>query len=304
MPHRLDAIWRLASVTKQLTALIVMQEVAARRLELDPPVKDYWPQWPAVYADRITIRMLLQHRSGLADPNESVSTPNDAVPDFYRRSGAAATPMASATGFCAERPRAAPGEGYHYNNCDYIVLGALMEHIAGRPFATLLAERIAAPLGLTATGLFDPVVPGPNDVPGLLAGGKPEPELNLGIYGAAGSGYSSAGELWKFDRALMENRLLDKVATATMWAGDPANGYDALGAWSYPATIAGCPDPVGLVERRGAIGGVQVRNFLVPERRLALILFTNRADFDFGEVTKGSGFAHALLAAALCPEAR
>lgn len=305
MPHRLDAVWRLASVTKQLTALIVMQEIAAGRLDLDQPVKSYWPEWPAVHADRITIRMLLQHLSGLADPNESVSTPGDAVPDFYRRSGAAAAPMASATGFCAERPRAAPGAGYHYDNCDYIVLGALLEHMHGKPFAALLAERIAGPLDLRDTGLFDPSAPGyPADVPGLMAEGKPEPALNLGIYGAAGSGYSTAQNLWRFDRALMSNRLLDKVATATMWTGDPAIGYDALGAWSFTAPLKGCPDPVAIVERRGAIGGVQVRNFMAPASHAALILFTNRENFDFGEVWQGRGFSHDMLAAALCPEAR
>ena len=102
----------------------------------------------------------------------------------------------------------------------------------------------------------------------------------------------------------MANRLLDRVATAQMWAGDPAIGSAAFGAWSYAATIAGCPDPVAVIERRGAIGGVQVRNFLVPARRLALILFTNRAGLDFGEVWQGRGFAHDMLAASLCPEVR
>ena len=305
VPHRIDSLWRLASVTKQLAALIAMQEVAAGRLDLDRSVKDYWPEWPGVYADRITIRMLLRHESGLADPNESRSTPGDTVPDFYRRTGAAADTMAAATGFCAERPRAAPGAGYHYNNCDYIVLGALLERLTGKPFAALLAERIATPLGLAATGLFDPRAPGlPVDVAGFLANGKAEPALNLGTYGAAGSAYATPEDLWRFDRALMDNRLLDKVATATMWAGEPSLGFAALGAWSYPAAIAGCPDPVGIVERRGAIGGVQVRNFLVPAARVALILFTNREGFDFGEVWQGRGFAHDMLAAALCPESR
>ena len=304
VPHRLDAVWRLASVTKQLTALIVMQEVAAGQLDLDRPVSAYWPGWPALHADRITIRMLLRHESGLADPNESVSTPGDDVPDFYRRSGAAADPSVAAAGFCAERPRAEPGAGYHYNNCDYIVLGVLLERLAATPFATLLRERIGDPVGAASLGLFDPRGANPANVGGFLADGRPEPALNPGTYGAAGSAYITPADLWLFDRALMDNRLLDKVATATMWQGDPAIGYAALGAWSFAAPLPGCPDPVAIVERRGEIGGVQVRNFLVPARRLALILFTNRGGFDFGEVWQGRGFAHDMLAAALCPETK
>jgi CubicO group peptidase (beta-lactamase class C family) len=304
VPHALESVWRLASVTKQLTALIVMQEVAAGRLDLDRPVKEYWPEWPATYADRITARMLLRNESGLADPNESPSSAGDNVPDFYRRSAAEADPAQAASGFCAAAPRSMPGS-YRYNNCDYIVLGTLLEKLTGRSFADLLEERIAGPLGLRTLGLFDPRAPmARENVPGFLGGGAAEPALNLGTYGAAGSAYAAPEDLWRFDRALMDNVLLDRVATAQMWAGDPAIGSAAFGAWSYAAPVAGCPDPIEVIERRGAIGGVQVRNFLVPARRLALILFTNRESFDFGEVWQGRGFAHDMLAAAICPEVR
>ena len=179
----------------------------------------------------------------------------------------------------------------------------LLERLTGMPLAALIRDRIAAPIDAESLGLFNPRgADNPAHVPGFLADGRPEPALNYGTYGGAGSAYATPEDLWRFDRALMDNRLLDKVATATMWQGDPALGYAALGSWSYPASIAGCPDPVDVVERRGAIGGVQIRNFLVPSRRLALILFTNREGFAFGEIWQGRGFAHDMLAAALCPE--
>lgn len=304
VPHRIDSVWRLASVTKQLTALIVMQEVAAGRLALDRPIRDYWPDWPGVFADQITTRMLLRHESGLADPNLSPSAANDDVPDFYRRTGPAAEGQAAARGFCAEGPRAVPGAGYHYNNCDYIVLGALLERLTGRPLARLWQDRIAAPLGLTTLGLFDPAAAARANVPGLLAGGREEPVLNLGSYAGAGAGFAKVEDLWRFDRALMDHSLLDPATTAQMWTGDPAIGSATFGAWSYAASVSGCAAPVTVIERRGQIGGVQARNFLVPAAHLALILFTNRATFDFGEVWQGRGFAHDMLAAALCPEDR
>lgn len=291
----LDAIWPLASVTKQLTALIVMQEVAAGTLDLESPVTRWWPGWPAPHADKITVRMLLRHESGLPDP-EATPAGKDGVPAFYKAQGPAADPIRAASGFCAGPPRGMAPMDVHYNNCDYLVLGALLEQVTGKSFATLLDERIARPLGITGLGLFGFAAP-----PAPHVAGSGAASVNLGSYGAAGSAYIKPRDLWAIDRALMENRLLDRLQTAAMWAGEPGLGYVALGAWSYPASLKGCPDPVALVERRGSLAGVEVRNFLVPDRRVAVILFTNRGDFDYGEVSQQAGFAHDMLVAALCP---
>ncbi len=299
--HGADSVWRLASVTKQLTALIVMQEVAAGRLDLDTPMSALWPGWPAPDAATITPRMLLRHDSGLADPAES-RPDKDGVPEFYRRTGAAADPSRSAADFCARSPRAKPGSGYHYDNCDFIVLGGLLERLTGLSFAALLEERIAAPLGLASLGLFRFDAPAVPHVTGSV-GGKAEPALNLGSYGAAGSAYISPHDLWLFDRALMEQRLLDRVQTQAMWTGDPALGFAAFGSWAFATRLAGCPDTIDLIERRGMIGGIQIRNFLSPASRSAVILFVDNAEFSFGEVGEGRGFAYDMLSAALCPAA-
>lgn len=292
-----DAVWRYASVTKQLTALIAMQEVAAGRLDLDRPIRDYWPDWPQVYADRITPRMLLRHDSGLADPAED-GADADGMPHFYR--SAAAAPDDAASGFCAEHPRAQPASGFHYDNCDFLVLGALLEHITGRPYATLVRERIAGPLGLRSIGQFAFGAPPPANVPGIDPRGKPDPAVNLGAYGAAGGLYGTPRDLLAFDRALIDRRLLGADATATMWQGEPKLGYAAPGAWSFTAALKGCDAPVALVERRGQIGSVQIRNVIAPALGAALVAFTARGDTDFGEVWRGDGLAYDLLSAAFC----
>ena len=77
------ATWRWASITKQLTAIIAMQEVAQGRLDLDAPVTRYWPEWSAPNAARIRIRDLLNHNSGLPQPDESPPD-EDGIPAFYR----------------------------------------------------------------------------------------------------------------------------------------------------------------------------------------------------------------------------
>ncbi|WP_454886251.1 serine hydrolase domain-containing protein [Sphingomonas oryzagri] len=293
------ATWRWASVSKQLAATIVMQEVQAGRLSLDRPIADWWPEWPHVYSDLITIRQLLQHTSGLADPNEDGPNEPSGMPLFYRPPPGHGVMQYEATHYCAEHPRAKPGLVFHYDNCDFIVLGALLEHTTGKPYAQLLRERIAKPLGLKIA-LFSPGRPPAPHVRGVVKPGQPEDIGNLGTYGAAGSVYGPPLALYAFDRALITRKLLGDAATAEMWKGEPKWGHSALGQWQYEATLAGCNAPTSIVERRGQIGGVQVRNFILPAMGKALVMFTRRGDFDFGEVWQAKGFAYRALSTAGC----
>ena len=98
----------------------------------------------------------------------------------------------------------------------------------------------------------------------------------------------------------MTHRLLSPELTMEMWRPDPKLGQAALGAWSYEVPLAGCAKPVAIVERRGEIGGVQIRNFLLPQTGIALAAFTRAPLIDFGEVWQGKGLSYDLLSAVLC----
>jgi len=85
-----------------------------------------------------------------------------------------------------------------------------------------------------------------------------------------------------------------------MWTGDPKLGAAALGQWQYSVTLDGCAAPVSVVERRGEIGGVAIRNFILPGTGHALVLFTRHGGFAFGEVWQRKGFAYSALSAVGC----
>ena len=280
-------LWRWASVTKQVTAILVMQEVAAGRIALDQPVARYLPAFASANAGAMTVRQLLQHRSGL--PN------TDAADGAYHRPGFAGSrdPL---TGYCAGPVTGAPGGSWSYNNCDYIVAGALLRSVTGKPWKQLVQDRIARPLGLKTLGAFPArrlTRPGFNN-------GRPEPVIDLATYGAAGGLFGSAHDLLALDDALIAGRLLPKAQLAEMWDGNPELGFIALGQWSFTAPLKGCAKPVWIVERRGAIGGVQVRNFILPDLKTSVVAFTDRGEFDFGEIWQGSGFGFDLLSLAAC----
>lgn len=292
--HRLGAVWRWGSISKQVTTTLAMQLVEAGLLTLDDTVAQRLPGFLSPVAAQLTVRQLMQHRSGLPQPDASPAGA-DGVPAFYRRRGAELD--ADGLAFCAGPATAVPGERFDYNNCDTLVLAALLARAAGQPLPVLLRER----LGLRGARLAE----GQGRAPARAfdTQGRPVPEVVLATYGAAGALEGTAAELLAFNRALMAGRLVSAAGREQLWAGEPRWGYAALGVWAYPAQPAGCSAPVTVVERRGNVGGIQARNLLVPARGLSLIAFTNAADFDFGEVWQGQGFTHDLLAAALCPAA-
>lgn len=290
-PFSDEMIFPWASVTKQAVATMVMQDVARGRLRLDAPASRYFPR--LVGGPRPpTVRELLQHRSGLRNPEDSPPDANG-LPGFY-------TGGPTGIEWCLGG-RAQPGGAWRYNNCDYLLLGGLLELVNRRPLADLFAERIAGPIGARVrfvnaqTGL---------DADTVWAGG---PGIGyteaLARFGSAGALVGTAEDMLAFDQALMSGALVPERERAEMWRGDPKLGFQALGQWSFTASLKGCSRPVRIVERRGGIGDFQVRNFIAPDQGVAMVLLTNRGEdrFPFGEVWQGRGASHDLLASALCP---
>ena len=288
-------LWRWASVTKQVVAVLVLQEVAKGRIDLDQPISKYLPKFKSANAGKISVRQLLRHQSGLPNPDD-VQASSEAMSAYYMPFyKGSRDPL---TGYCAGTPKSEPGGNWTYNNCDYIVAGALLEAVTGKKWQKLVAERVAKPLGLKTLSIYPT---GKVTRTGLI-GGKPEPKLELAAFASSGGLYGSLEDLLKFDKALMSGELLAQKELNALWDGQADLGYMALGQWVFDAGLKDCTTPVKLVERRGSIGGVQVRNFIAPERQMAIAIFTDKSesDFEFGEIWQGSGFSHDVLNFALC----
>ncbi len=295
--HHIDNVWPWGSVTKQVTAVLIMQEVERGALALDQSAVSALPGFKG--APGVTIRQLLQHTSGLANPETGPKEPGFEAPKFHLRPLAPKHQSDDALGYCAGTPAAAAGARFDYNNCDYIVLGAILERLTGKSYAELVRTRIAEPLGLKSVSVAPRKRTKKRDVIGRT-GNTIAPPLNEATYGAGGAVFGAAEDLLAFDRALLEGSLVSAESLKTLWTADQALGYAALGQWVYPATLNGCAAPVTLVERRGAIGGVETRNVIAPEQKRMLVAFTNNGAFDFGEISRGEGAAFDLASAAFC----
>ena len=278
-PHDPDQVFRWASVSKMVTAIIVFQEVDRGTVALDAPLTTYLPDSPVQNAGRITVRQLLAHRSGLADP--------EAVPDSGEpgRPG----PLLRACNVAA----AEPGSVFLYNNCDTLLLGEVLEAVTGKGFVDLVNERMAE-IGVTLAIPTGPLVEA------LMDGTTSEDPVWPANFGPSGGLYGTAGDMLAIDNALMDGKLMSAAALETMLKGDPASGYAALSVWSYAPDLKGCLGQTRLVERYGEINGVQVRNFLLLDRKVAVVLYANDRRVDFGEIWRGEGLGIDVLRAAAC----
>ncbi|WP_017672503.1 serine hydrolase domain-containing protein [Blastomonas sp. AAP53] len=294
--HQLGQTWRWASVTKQVTATIAMQEVAAGRLDLDVPINTYLPDSKAPFAGTITARMLMQHVSGLPRTEEG-PIGRDEWPTFYMVDRA--SPETGRT-WCEGPTTRTPPAQFFYGDCDFILMAAVIEATSGKSYEALITERIAQPLGLASVGLFpraEPTVAG-------YAEGKPETSaFRLDNFGGAGALYGTTRDLLAFDRALMTGKLIPEAQRAQMWDGKPQYGYAALGQWSFSVPLKDCGDtPVRIVERRGFIGGVVLRNIILPDLDMVIIMTSNRAEAEaaYGEIWQQAGITHDVMRAAVC----
>lgn len=281
-PTRVFDGWPWASVSKQVIAVLVMREVEDGRLSLGSDVG----QWiPSLRGRDLTVENLLRHRSDLPNPDD---TPPDAdgVPSFY-------TNDQDALAFCTgEQER--PAEDWSYNNCDYIVLGAMLEAVTDSSLELLIAQGVGLQSGWINTSFLDV------DSDRNFASRTDADARRIAGYGASAGLVGPLDDMLAFDKALLEGRLLGEDALARLWLGDPSQGYMALGQWVFEAPLAGCDTPVRIVERRGGIGKYQVRNIILPDLGLAMAMATDQPEFDFGEIWTGSGAMHDALAELAC----
>jgi D-alanyl-D-alanine carboxypeptidase len=214
--------FRIGSVTKTFVAVLIMQLVADGLVELDATVSEYLPEMP--FADEVTVRQLLAHRSG--------------IPDFGAQTGYAQLLLLEpgrrwtaeeVVSLVADLPlRFEPGSSMSYSNTNYSIAGLIAEEVTGEPLADLIRSRISQPGGLAATYLEE-LEPAPQmAVSGhfdINFDGEPDnvrgvPYTALVTSGAAAGGMSApAGDLLEFGNALFGGELLDPDSLAEMTAG-------------------------------------------------------------------------------------
>ncbi|MFI8359440.1 serine hydrolase domain-containing protein [Streptomyces sp. NPDC085612] len=260
-----DVQYRIGSISKTFTAVLVMRLRDEGLLRLDDPLEDHLP---GTGAGRVTVAQLLSHTGGLA-----AETPG---PWWERTPGALRPGLADVLG--DEPFKLTPGSRHHYSNPGYTLLGSLVEALRGKPWEEALRAEVLEPLGLDRTS-GSPRAP--------HAGGwavhpwadvmMPEPLEDLGLMAPAGQLWSTTRDLARFADFLLrgDDRVLSAESVREMRrpAAPPEPGFADLGyALGLQLTAHG---ERRLVGHSGSLPGFVAGLWLSEADDLAAVVLAN-----------------------------
>jgi D-alanyl-D-alanine carboxypeptidase len=273
--------FRVGSVTKTFVATVLLQLVGEGRLSLADTLEQWLPG-AIPNGDRISLRNLLQHTSGVFDYTEILfATVEDVLAVRYRT----LRPEELVAIAASQPPRFEPGTSWEYSNTNYVLLGLIVERVTRRPYAAQVRARILRPLGLRDTTLpgtriaihgphahgYEPIVRDGELVPLDFT------ELNPSMAYSAGEIISTTADLNRFYRALLRGRLLRPAQLAEM-LGHPTGDLN-YGLGIFQQTLRGGPTLWG---HSGSIFGYLTYAFSTADTATQLSVSINPWLGDFG----------------------
>ncbi|WP_111880021.1 serine hydrolase [Aequorivita sp. CIP111184] len=273
IPNAPDTKHRLGSITKQFTAMLIMQLVAEGKLDLQATVSKYLPDYSKTNGDKITIHQLLTHTSG---------TPNyTSFPNFFKElSRNPYTPTEMLEMFADSTLTFKPGTQFAYSNSGYILLGAIIEKVTGKTYEAVLQEKIFDPQNMKNSGYDHHSTILKKRATGYeMKGSQPEnsPYIDMSTPYAAGSLYSTVEDLYVWDQALYTEKLLPKKYMDMMYQKYiPAFGNFYGYGWMIGImTIGNTKDSTQIIGHGGGINGFNTLITRIPKEKSTIILLNN-----------------------------
>jgi CubicO group peptidase (beta-lactamase class C family) len=280
--NTLHTRFRIGSITKTFTAIIVMQLEGAHRLALTDPVCSYIPECPPGWA-AITLHHLLSHTSGIYNLTRT-------MPGEQRVEQMIAAPTTQAQIFARfiHEPLAfAPGARFEYSNSNYWLLTRVIEKVTGMPYEQVLRQRIFGPAGMDESGVTRDWATTPNAAIGYWVSRRGKFERAAVVDGSWSDGdggiHSTALDLEKFDNALESGMLIPRATLARMRTPvTPEYGY----GWLMPK-ISRLTVNRKQVGHGGALPGFASQFQRFEAENLLVIVLSNSQRSDPAQVVQG-----------------
>jgi CubicO group peptidase (beta-lactamase class C family) len=263
--------YRIGSITKEFTAVMIFQLIEAGKLSLNQKLATWYPQLPN--ADKITIKEMLYHRSGLHDYTHDTN-----YPEWMDKPKTHEEMLAIIAGKGSDFQ---PGTKADYCNTNYLLLGYIVEKIDGTSFAQAVEKRITSKLGLRNTYYAMPISIDRNEATSYKyadSSWKKEKETDPGIHCGAGSLVSTPTDLTIFIQNLFNGKLISRASLDSMKT--MVDGY-GMGMFPYDFNNV-----------KGYGHGGRVEEFYswlwyYPGKKLAISYITNGILFPRSDIMEG-----------------
>lgn len=261
IPNTLDTKFRIGSLTKQFTAASILLLQERGKLSVNEPIKTYLPDLPDAWR-KVTVDNLLTHTSGIPNftgapgfnvyerqshnPEESVALVRDRPLDFE------------------------PGTRFYYSNTNYLLLGEIIEHVSGMPYASFLRQNIFIPVGMTETGVDVDSAILPKRAQGYASaqeGFRRADAISMTVPFSAGFLYSTVGDLLTWEHALFAGKVITAMSLHSMTTAK-------LGEYGMGLFIR-TADGHQIITHDGTIEGFESSLTYYPEEQLTIVVLGN-----------------------------
>lgn len=271
IPNDTATIYRIGSITKPFTAAIILHLLDKNLLSLDDPLEKYIPDYP--HGDQITIKNLLTHTSGISEylfvkgmdkEDGSKSINIDRLIDYFKYEKLAFT----------------PGTKWSYSNSNYILLAYIIQKITGKKYESVARDFILGPLQMEHTGFDFRNLPDTNKATGYKNIYKKKPistwAADSSFEIGCGSIYSTAMDLYKFDRSLYTGNILRPETIQQAFTPFKLNyGYGWFRDTAYGRLN---------IFHGGGIPGFVAQFQRFPDDDLCIVLLSNNSFCDLSEI--------------------
>jgi CubicO group peptidase (beta-lactamase class C family) len=280
IPNTVDTKFRIGSITKQFVAMQIMQLVEEGKIELEAKLIDYIPEYRKDTGQKITIHHLLTHTSGIPSYTGlpsfwSDSTRNPYDVDYMIQE------------FHSGDLEFEPGTEYRYNNSGYFLLAVIIERITGKSFEENLQQRILDPVKMTNSGVdrnLEILDKRSYGYMNLLSGYANEPYFYMLNALGAGDMYSTVEDLFLWDRALHDDKILSEKSKSIMFTPF-LNGY-AYGWGVYYQMLSESTDSLKVIAHSGGINGFNTRIHRLVNDNHVIILLNNTGSTNLGGMSE------------------
>ena len=214
-PNTMETAFNIGSINKLFTSIAIRQLAAEGKIDLDSSLAKHWPDYPnGDIARRVTIRQMMQHRSGIG--GDIFAAPHGKTRHALRHNR-------DFLPLFVDRPlNFEPGTRQQYSNAGYVILGMLVERLSGMDYYRYVQERIYTPAGMRRTGHWAVDSLPPNTAIGYTSEeGTLERNTAFlpGRGSAAGGGYTTADDLMRLLTALRQKKIASAPGSAAIAGG-------------------------------------------------------------------------------------